>query len=111
MAKRIQEILIDDIDGGEADETILFGLDGGGYEIDLSGSHAKQLREALAPFVESARRVREPVAVRRRRGSSTPSIDREKGRIIRAWAKDKGIEVSERGRIAASVVEQYEAAH
>ncbi|GAA1259125.1 Lsr2 family protein [Sphaerisporangium rubeum] len=110
MATQIQKILIDDLDGGEASETVTFAIDGTSYEIDLSGDNAKKLRDALSQFVSSARRAESAPARGRRRGAGQrPS--REKSSEIRAWAKAHGISVSERGRIASSVVEKYEAAH
>ncbi|WP_188188298.1 histone-like nucleoid-structuring protein Lsr2 [Nonomuraea sp. SYSU D8015] len=108
MAKRIVETLIDDLDGGEASESVGFAIDGASYEMDLSDTNAKKLRDALAPFVENARRV-SGAHVRRRRSSS--ALSREKSRDIREWAKAQGIPVSERGRIASTIVEKYEAAH
>ncbi|MEV7966708.1 Lsr2 family protein [Sphaerisporangium sp. NPDC088356] len=110
MATQIQKILIDDLDGGEANETVTFAIDGSAYEIDLSGDNAKKLREALSSFVSGARRAEGgSTRGRKRGGGQRPS--REKSSEIRAWAKAHGISVSERGRIASSVVEQYEAAH
>ncbi|GHE38911.1 Lsr2 family protein [Streptosporangium violaceochromogenes] len=110
MAKQIQEILIDDLDGGEANETVAFAIDGTSYEIDLSEVNAKKLRDSLSPFVQSARRSG-ALAPRRRRGGGTRALTREKSADIRAWAKSHGLNVSERGRIASKIVEQYEAAH
>ncbi|SDH79266.1 Lsr2 protein [Sinosporangium album] len=109
MAKQIQEILIDDLDGGEANETVAFAIDGSSYEIDLSDGNAKKLREALTPFVQSARRASTSVTRRRRGGQR--ALTRDKSAEIRLWAKQNGLPVSERGRIASSVVEKYEAAH
>ncbi|MFF3671033.1 histone-like nucleoid-structuring protein Lsr2 [Microtetraspora malaysiensis] len=114
MAKHTQVILIDDLDGGEANETVTFALDGKAYEIDLSGGNAKKLREALSPFVKGARHA-EPTPVRGRRrgvaGGAQRAMSREKSAEIRAWAKAHGHPVSERGRIAASIVEAYDSAH
>ncbi|MGP4104009.1 histone-like nucleoid-structuring protein Lsr2 [Nonomuraea sp. KM90] len=111
MARQIQEILIDDLDGGEAVETVAFAIDGSSYEIDLSDLNAKKLREALTPFVQHARRAAPASARRRGRGPSARAISRGKSSEIRQWAKSHGLPVSERGRIAANVVEQYEASH
>jgi hypothetical protein len=113
MAKQIQEILIDDLDGGEANETVSFAIDGNSYEIDLSDGNAKRLRDALGPFVQGARRSSgvPSIARRRRGGGSQRALTREKSSEIRAWAKAHGLAVSERGRIASKIVEQYEAAH
>jgi hypothetical protein len=106
MAQKVQVLLVDDLDGGEADETVSFSLDGTAYEIDLSDKNATKIREALAPFISSARKA--GTAKRRRaRGTS----NRERSADIRAWAKERGIKVNERGRIPANVVAQYEAAH
>ncbi|WP_285731751.1 Lsr2 family protein [Nocardiopsis sp. ATB16-24] len=109
MAQKVQVFLIDDIDGGEAEETVTFGLDGTMYEIDLSAGNAAKLREALTPFVEAARKV--PAKASRgggRRGSrNAPS--RERSAEIRAWAKAAGKPVNERGRIPAAIVAEYEA--
>jgi len=106
MAQKITVALEDDLDGGPADETVRFGLGGSEYDIDLSKKNATAFRRQLAPFIEHARKAgRGP---RRRPGRSASS--RERSGDIRAWAKDRGIAVSDRGRIPASVVEQYEAA-
>jgi hypothetical protein len=108
MAEQIIKRLIDDLDGGEAEETVQFSLDGVPYEIDLSSTNAKKLRDCLAPFVEHARRAG-AVGGRRRRTRAASS--RERSADIRAWAKARGIKVNERGRIPATVVEEYERAH
>ncbi|HYB86704.1 MAG TPA: Lsr2 family protein [Streptosporangiaceae bacterium] len=106
MAQKVTVALEDDLEGGAADETVRFGLDGTDYEIDLSTKNANAFRRKLAPFIDHARRTgRGP---RRRPGRSAASRERSGG--IRAWAKEQGIAVSDRGRIPASVVEQYEAA-
>ncbi|MFI6509571.1 Lsr2 family protein [Streptosporangium sp. NPDC050855] len=110
MAKQIQEILIDDLDGGEADETVTFAIDGTSYEIDLSDVNAKKLRDSLSPFVQSARRSG-ALPARRRRAGGARALTREKSADIRAWAKSRGMNVSERGRIASKIVEDYERAH
>ncbi|SEF64066.1 Lsr2 protein [Thermomonospora echinospora] len=108
MAQKVQVLLVDDLDGGTADETVKFGLDGAEYEIDLSGDNAKRLREALDPFVDHARKASRGQGRSRK---ARPTGSRERSADIRAWAKARGIQVNERGRIPASVVEQYEAAH
>jgi Lsr2 len=106
MAQRVTVELQDDIDGGPADETLRFGLSGTEYEIDLSKKNASTFRRRVAPYIEHARKAGRG---QRRRPVRTAS-GRERSADIRAWAKDQGIAVSERGRIPASVVEQYEAA-
>jgi hypothetical protein len=106
MAQKITVALEDDLDGGPADETARFGLGGTEYEIDLSTKNARAFRKQLAPFIEQARKAGR--GQRRRPGQTVSS--RERSADIRAWAKDQGITVSDRGRIPASVAEQYEAA-
>lgn len=106
MAQRVQIILEDDFDGGEADETVAFGLDGTDYEIDLSGNNASKLRDALAPWVANARKTS---GRRGRRGARQSSGPRSSD--IRAWAQDNGWQVSSRGRVPAEVRDAYAKAH
>jgi hypothetical protein len=106
MAQRVSVELEDDLDGGPADETLRFGLGGSEYEIDLSKKNASRFRRQIAPYIEHSRRAGRG----QRRRSARTSSGRERSGDIRAWAKDQGIAVSERGRIPASVVEQYQAA-
>ena len=109
MAQKVQVLLVDDLDGSEAAETVQFGLDGIAYEIDLSKKNAAKLRDALAPYVAEARRM----GGRRRTGRA-----RDGGRSagasaaeIREWARANGWEVPDRGRVSAEVRKAYEAAH
>ena len=104
MARKTIVVLQDDLDGGPADETLHFGIGGLEYEIDLSEKNAARLRKQLAPFVEHARK-----AGRAPRRVTRTAASRRRSRDIRAWAREQGIPLSERGRIPASVVEQYEA--
>lgn len=60
VAQKVQVLLVDDLNGGEADETVTFALDGKSYEIDLSDSNAQKLRDSLADFVKA---TAVPVAV------------------------------------------------
>ena len=106
MATRITVALEDDLDGGPAEETVRFAVGGTEYEIDLSKKNAKTFRKGLAPFAEHARKAGPG---QRRRPARTPSA-RQRSADIRAWAKANGIPVSDRGRIPASVAEQYQAA-
>ena len=106
MAMKISVALEDDLDGGPADETVRFGLGNAEYEIDLNKKNARAFRKQLAPFIEHARRAGRG---QRRRPVRTAS-SRQRSGDIRAWAKDNGIPVSDRGRIPASVVAQYDAA-
>src|SRR5436305_12227876 len=111
MARKVQVHLLDDIDGTQADETLKFGLDGTVYEIDLNAKHAEKLRASLASYITHARRIGRGAAVATGRArSQTPArTDREQNQAIRDWAKAKGLEVSDRGRIPAGIVGQYEA--
>ncbi|MCK1794968.1 Lsr2 family protein [Streptomyces sp. XM4193] len=104
MAQRVVVTLADDIDGGEASETVTFGLDGKVYEIDLSKDNAKRLRGALAPYVRSARKkTRTGKAYTRTAVAPDP-------RAVRAWAQSNGHEVPARGRIPSKVYEAFRAA-
>jgi len=107
MAQKVQVLLVDDLDGSEATETVAVGLDGASYEIDLSSGNAGKLRKELAGYVEHARKASAPA--RRRRTRTGPG--RERSAQIRAWAKQRGYKVNERGRIPANIVAEYEAAH
>lgn len=107
MAQQVQVTLVDDIDGGDADETLTFGLDGSTYEIDLSEANAKGLRDSLAPYVEAGRKATG------KKGKLAPvsrAHSKQKSREIREWAKEHGKQVNERGRIPAAIVAEYEAA-
>ena len=110
MAQKVQVLLVDDIDGGTADETVTFGLDGVTYEIDLTSAHASDLRDAFANWVGHARKVggRSTTKAAGARGRRTSSNDAQ---AIREWAKEHGHHVSERGRISAEVKAAYDAAH
>ncbi|WP_067201688.1 histone-like nucleoid-structuring protein Lsr2 [Microbacterium sp. XT11] len=116
MARRIVHQLVDDIDGsvleiGEG-ETVHFSLNGSAYEIDLSAEHAEELRAALEPYISAGRRAGSSGSATRASSSSRkrPARNPEVA-AIRAWAKDNGYTLSERGRIPAPVVEAYNAAH
>lgn len=114
MAQKTQVILVDDVDGSEATQTITFALDGVSYEIDLNDEHAAALRESFEEWTSKARRTagRRSSGRRssgRRRAAGTPASGETQR--IREWAREKGLEVSDRGRISAEVREAYEAAH
>jgi hypothetical protein len=105
VARKVQYLLVDDVDGGEAEETVSFGLDGTSYEIDLSKKNAKALRDALAPYVSSARRA----GGRRARGRGGRGGGRASDTAaIREWARSQGMKISDRGRIPADIIEKYE---
>jgi hypothetical protein len=108
VAQQTSVILFDDIDGSKAAETVAFGLDGADYEIDLSKRNAAALRKALTEFVAHGRRspkvspLNKRVQRRSRKAGASPAV-------IRVWAAQQGIAVSQRGRIPAGIVAQYEA--
>ena len=107
MAQKVNIILVDDLDGSEAQETVSFALDGTSYEIDLNEKNAAKLRDALSGYIGHARKVS---AARKRRGS-TSSSSGPSARELRDWARSNGYEVSDRGRVPAEVREAFEAAH
>jgi hypothetical protein len=108
MAQITEVKLVDDLDGGEAAESVVFSIDGKSYEIDLSEKHAAELRDAFAPFIGGARRAgRGPVAAQVK-SAARPGRPREETAAIRDWANANGFEVSTRGRIPSNVIEAYE---
>lgn len=113
MAQKVTVQLVDDVDGSEAESTVEFGLDGVDYTIDLSGDNAAKLREALASYVANARRVggRKRSGGKPGKAAATPSAaDRERNQAIREWAREQGMQVSDRGRIPSEIVEAYDKA-
>jgi Lsr2 len=109
VAQKIQVLLIDDLDGSQADGTVRFALDGTEYEIDLSAEHAGALREALARYVSAARQggsgARRPALGGRRAPVSGPNPTE-----VREWAKVHGIEAKDRGRVPAELVARFKEA-
>jgi hypothetical protein len=117
MARKIIHQLVDDIDGTVLEagdgETILFSLDGVAYEIDLSAENAAALRDALAAYTSAGRRVssgRSSASAPAAGGGRRRTGQRDLG-VVREWAKANGFQVSERGRVPASILEAYDAAH
>lgn len=108
MAQRVNVILVDDLDGSDASETVTFGLDGVDYEIDLNEKHAGELRDAVALYLGHARRTG---GRRKSGGTSKGSAGGPAPSEIRAWAKDNGYDVPERGRVSAEIRSAYAAAH
>lgn len=111
MATRTLVSLIDDLDGNDADETVEFGLDGVTYQIDLSGENAEELRDALAQYVEHARRAggrkRANTRSAPKSNARPATVDREQNQAIRTWARKNGFQVSDRGRIPSDIVDAY----
>jgi Spy/CpxP family protein refolding chaperone len=107
MARNVQVVVSDDLDGSDGAETVSFGFDGVSYEIDLTEKNRAKFEKAFQPYVQAGRRISRS----RRPGSprtTGPRIDRA---AIRVWANENGLNVSERGRISAEVMQKYEAAH
>jgi hypothetical protein len=115
MAQKVSVMLVDDLDGSEATETVTFGIDGVNYEIDLSNENAQRLRNALAPYVGEGRKVgggarRRPAgraAARSNGGGSGSTVDTNS---VREWARANGHSVADRGRIRSDIIEAYKAA-
>jgi hypothetical protein len=112
VAQKIQTLFIDDIDGGEAEGTVRFALDGAEYEIDLSAKHSEELRSVLGKYVAHARKVG---GAARRAGRSAGRAPRSAASSlntteIRNWARDNGYDIKDRGRVPADVVAKYQAA-
>jgi len=106
MAQRVNIVLVDDIDGSDATETVAFGLDGTSYEIDLNEKHAAKLRDSLASYVGHARKVS---GGRRTRAAAKVSATGASAKEIRDWARSNGFKVPDRGRIPADVREAFDA--
>jgi hypothetical protein len=110
VAQKIQTLLLDDLDGSEAEGTVRFGLDGTEYEIDLNAEHAQAMRDALTRYVRAARRAggsaRRPA--RGGRGAQAGEVNNAE---VREWAKAQGIEVKDRGRVPAELVARFKEAY
>jgi nucleoid-associated protein Lsr2 len=115
MAVEVTERLIDDLDGGAADETVSFALDGTSYEIDLSKKNAAAFRKSLDRYANAARRQGGTRSARKRQATTTKANGAKPKRQfdlvqLREWAGTNGVAVPSRGRIPQAVVEQYKAA-
>lgn len=119
MAQKVSVQLVDDVDGSEAESTVEFALDGVSYTIDLSADNAAELRDSLASYVANGRRT----GGRKRSGAKAgkagktgkaaqapTTADRERNQAIREWARQQGMQVSDRGRIPAEIVDAYDKA-
>ncbi|MET9295366.1 Lsr2 family protein [Streptomyces sp. NPDC003077] len=110
MAQKVQVLLVDDLDGGEADETVTFALDGKSYEIDLTTANAEKLRSALEDFVKAGRRTGRAAAGRGKARAASAGSGKDTAEI-RKWAKENGYTVNDRGRVPADIREAYEKAN
>ena len=108
MAQKVQVLLVDDINGSEAAETVSFSLDGVSYEIDLTVGNAKKLRDDLASWVGHARRSGGRKSARRATAGGARRGDLG---AVREWARNNGYKVSDRGRISADILAAYDKSH
>jgi hypothetical protein len=101
--------LFDDLDGGRADETVRFALDGVEYEIDLSRTNAAALRDVLAEFVAHAHRT--PVRAHRPRSGavSSPNQGSGAGRSATARAGSDGSMTAEIRRLTSEAQQAVQA--
>ena len=113
MAQKVIREFIDDIDGSEAERTFTFAVDGTNYEIDLSSQNIKEFNEAIAGFVESARKVKTSDNGRRARKTSTRDSgrSREQTQAVRDWARQQGHTINDRGRVPAAIQQAFDQAH
>lgn len=109
MVQRVQVLLVDDIDGKEASETVSFALDGVSYEIDLTAENAATLRDSMSSWVGNARRAGGRKATGKRAGSSVGR--REDLNAVREWGRQNGFKVSDRGRVSGDLQAAYDKAH
>ncbi|MFC8493248.1 MULTISPECIES: Lsr2 family protein [unclassified Streptomyces] len=111
MAQRVVVTLSDDIEGGEAAETVAFGLDGKMYEIDLNAANAKKLRKALAPYLAAGRKIPARIGAgadgRITAATYTHTDLAPDPAAVRAWAQSNKMDVPARGRIPKRVYEAF----
>jgi hypothetical protein len=107
MATIKSVVVEDDLDGTPGAETVRFAFQGVSYEIDLTEGNAAKFAEVITPFVQASRKAGTRKAV------AAPAANKSRAdrAAARAWAQKSGFPVGQRGRIPASVLEAYEAAH
>jgi thiazole synthase ThiGH ThiG subunit len=110
MAQQVKIVMVSDLGGGPADETVQFGLDGTRYEIDLATDEAVALRDAFKQYIQAGRKAAASATGRSKDRSAGASAKRDTTRKIREWAKEKGYRVSERGRIPTEIIGAYQKA-
>jgi hypothetical protein len=111
MAKKVQVLLVDDIDkSSPADETVTFALDGVSYEIDLTSDNAAKLRDDLSLWIGHAERTGGRRSAGRSPAAKSSGTKADLG-AVRAWARENGHQVSDRGRISADIQSAYDKAH
>jgi hypothetical protein len=102
---RIDKQIVDDINGEPADETVRFSIDGRHYETDLTAENAKAIRDNIAAWAATARRIK---TKRKATKSYTSNPDAP---AIREWARNHGYTIPERGRIPDALRAAYERAN
>ena len=108
MAKTVNVVVTDDLDGTREAQTVAFTFNGQRYEIDLAQKNRARLEKSLQPYMDAGRRTSAQRKIAKAAPGTGPRIDRA---AVRAWATSQGLKVSERGRISAEVMSKYEAAH
>jgi hypothetical protein len=109
VAKKTITRLLDDLSGGDADQTVRFAFDGFTYEIDLSDRNVEKFRAAIQPYIEAGSRlgrVNGSSGVRYHQ-TKLPASDRAENSRIREWAHANGYELADRGRIPQTVMDAY----
>ena len=109
MAQEVITRLVDDIDGGEADQTVVFSWGSAQYEIDLNDKNVEKMAKALQPYIGKARKVSRGTSTSRPKASGRAA--RTDLQDVRAWAHSNGHSVSDRGRVPQTVLDAYDAAH
>jgi Lsr2 len=110
MAQKVSVSLVDDLDGGNAVETVVFALDGAEYQIDLGKRNAEHLRAAMSAYIQSGRRLVRTTGSRSRTVVQRRVEVAADPRAVRAWARSNKVALPDRGRIPLAVLEQYRAA-
>lgn len=112
MAQKVDITLVDDLDGGPAAETVIFGLDGKTYEIDLTEANAKEFRDGFVDYLSAARRAGTTQRPKGLTNKTSKDANKELSKSIREWAAtQEGLSIGDRGRIPSTVVAAYQAAH
>ncbi|MGO9080423.1 MAG: histone-like nucleoid-structuring protein Lsr2 [Streptosporangiaceae bacterium] len=111
MSRQTIVTITDDIDGTGGAQTVTFGYEGQAWEIDLGPKNYEEFMGGIAPYMAAARRASGNGSASRRRGAPRPASPRHDSAAVRQWARENGVQLSERGRIPRQVLAQYEASH
>lgn len=118
MARQTIELLIDDLDGSRLEEgegdTITFAYQGAEYTIDLNQKHVDDFHDAMAKYIAAGQKVSgrraSSTSTSTRLSSAAAKPDKNQLGAIRAWARQNGHKVSDRGRISQAILDAYHAA-